>query len=281
MVGRRLRWSVLFISALPCLLLSQPVLAAPPPPILPGSLQALDICRFGGGYGIVWTQSGDNGKFYSTDGSDLPPELAVFAEKKGAFVFRICQDKDKRTHYFARYPGSSELPVCEIFEQEIFPDPAGKIALPVVYGRTNFDNDYVRVSGWTSKVPEDWQQRGYRQDSAIGPVVLAQAKEGPCPPPGDPAYAHLDNVPPGLFKAFARVFEEAVSSEEGFARHFAGTPKTPTDRAKARALLVGARFRSVSCNSATCSAFLSNGSSVDFDAGERGVVITKVLPWTD
>jgi hypothetical protein len=249
-------------------------LASPPPPILPGSLKALEICRYVGSYGLAQTNSGDNGIFYSSDNSDLPAELANLAGE--AFIFRVCVDMDNNTHYFVRIPGSSHLPACEIFEQEIFRDPSGKVGLPTVYGTTDLNDGVVRVSGWTDRVPEVWQQWGYPAGNE--PAVLAQAKNGPCLPGNDPAYVHITNVAPGLFKAMTRVFQEAAASDQGFAKNFSGLAK---GRLNTSSALRGGKIWSVSCTNTNCDAFLSNGDSVFFDVGDKGVVITQVLPRVD
>ena len=266
------------------LITSEAARASPPPTIVPGSLKALDVCRFGGGWGIAWTQSGDNGTFYSTESADLPPELAAFAGKGGSFIFRVCIDVERNTHYFARIAGSKALPVCEVFEQEIFPDSTGKVGLPIVYGSTD-GKEYVRVSGWTPKVPAAWQQRGYSQDDAIGPVVLAQLVKGACPPGNDPGYAHLTNVPPGMFKAMAQAFSRATSSLQGLAAVYRGPVYASPDPAVRLMglpeMIQGSHFRSVTCTDRDCSAFLSNGNAVHFDVGDKGVAITEVLRWSD
>jgi hypothetical protein len=65
-VHRKLFLEAAIFIGLAILIAAQPASASPPPTIAPGWLKALDICRFGGGWGIAWTQSGDNGTFYST-----------------------------------------------------------------------------------------------------------------------------------------------------------------------------------------------------------------------
>jgi hypothetical protein len=243
----------LILVSLISLVISQAALASPPPTILPGSLRALNICSFGGGYGIAWTRSGDNGKFFSGTSSDLPPELTAFAGTD--FVFRVCVDVNKATHYFARFSGPHDRPVCEVVEREIFRDPNGKVSLPIVYGSTNYNDDYVGISGWTFEVPSSWQSLGYAQTNPPEPIVLAQLADGPCPAANDSGYAHVTNVPPALFKGIVKAFRERGNPALG--------------------------FRSVRCSDTGCSAFLSNDSSASFDVKGDHVVLTKVTPWID
>ena len=70
MMDKRLTRVALFFLSL--VILPPSVFASPPPRILPGSLKALDICRYGGGYGLASTNSGSNGKTTAIDSPDLP-----------------------------------------------------------------------------------------------------------------------------------------------------------------------------------------------------------------
>jgi hypothetical protein len=171
-----------------------------------------------------------------------------------------------------------------VFEQEIFPDPTGKVGLPFIYGSTD-NNDYVRVSGWTSQVPAAWQQRGYSQSDAIGPVVLAQLVKGACPPGNDPGYAHLTNVPPGMFKAMAQAFGRATSSLQGLAAVYKGpvyaSPDPSVRLMGLPEMIRGSHFRSITYTDIDCGAFLSNGGTVHFDVDDKGVAITEVSRWSD
>ena len=252
----------------------QVAIAAPPPPIRPGSPMALRTCRYTDSFELRHHNSGNNGILYSGDDPNLPSELAPFGHE--TFTFRVCADIDNTAHYFVRIPGSSQLPPCEIFEQEVFRDPSGKVGLFKVYGTTDLNNGVLRVSGWTEQVPEAWQQRGY--PATFEPVVLAQTKDGPCLLGNDPSFAHITNVPPGLFNAMMRAFREAAASDQGFSKNFSGQTKGRFDTSSA---LHGARILSVTCTNTNCIADLSNEDYVVFDVGDKGVAITGVLPPVD
>jgi hypothetical protein len=245
----------------------------PPPPILPGSLAALEICGLGGSNQSLGNHS--DGEFFTTKSPNLPSELAVFAGKGGNFAFRVCRDGDRNVHYFGRFAASKDLPVCEVIEQEMFRDTTGegKDAMPIVYGSTDYNRDYVRVSGWTPEPPEEWLRRGYPRDAGAPTVTFAQMADGPCPLGDDPYYARVINVPPGIFKGMATTLQQASGSEKGFENSFVGS--APYNK---RGLLGRGFIRWAECEDTGCWAYLDNGSSVEFDLRAKGLAITKVLP---
>ncbi len=254
----------------------QMAFASPPPPIMPGTLAAVETCGYGGRYPSLGSHS--QGKFYTTESPDLPSELAAFAGKGGNFAFRVCRDHDLNVHYFGRFAASKDLPVCEIIEQEMFRDPTGtgKDAMPIVYGSTDYNRDYVRVSGWTPKPPDEWLNLGYPHDAGAPTVTLAQLASGPCPLGDNPNYVNVYNVPPGIFKGIAGALRDASASKEGFEKHFIGA--APYDK---RGLLGGGVIRWANCEDKGCWTYLSNGSTVQFDLSEKGVAITKISPYMD
>lgn len=239
------------VVALVFLIEPQLALASPPPPIMPGTPEALRTCLAGGVYGVRSQKE----TFYTTK-TDLPLQLAGFAGKGGDFAFRLCLDNDGNSHYFARYAAGKDLPVCEVIEREVFRDPTGigQMALPVVDGSANHDS--VWISGWLPKPPEEWLNRGYR-DAGPPMTLLARLKNGPCPLGDDPGYVHIYNTPPGVFKGIA----EAIKNDRDHA--------------------LGGTMTVVRCEDAGCFAGLSTGKTVILDVGAKGVIITGVEPYID
>jgi hypothetical protein len=168
-----------------------------------------------------------------------------------------------------RSPGAPDLPVCEVFEQEIFPDMSGKMEIPLIYGSGNYRDDYIRVTGWSPEPPKNWQALGYTTSDAIGPVVLAQEKNGDCPSLTDPNFAHLDNVPPGLFKAIIGALREAPNPDLLRLEH--ATPEQ----------FLNVRPVWVSCGFISCSASLSNGFTARFDVVDGTVKMTRIERFID
>jgi len=252
------RLALLFLSLV---ILPQPAFAPPPPPIAHGSLQALQSCR-----------RVDDGKFYVADSADLPAALAAFAGNGPRLAFRVCSDFDENTHYFMRNAASPDLPVCEITESEIFPDPGSGLVVQLAFGNQHFNpNDYLRVTDWSHEPPKDWQTRGYSRIDAMTSTVLAQAKHGTCPSPTDLNFAHLQNVPPGLFKAIVDALRKAPTENPGLFRSADADPGQFSN----------VRPTWVFCNDFTCSAFLNNGFTATFDAVNGTIKLTSILRYMD
>jgi len=239
-------------------ILPQPAFAPPPPPTKHGSLQALQTCL-----------GRDFGQLYAADSADLPAALAVFAGKGPRLAFRVCSDFDDNTHYFMRIAAAPDLPVCEITESEIFPDPEGKLrvlfprGIYLVYGDTD--------TGWSAAAPKDWRERGYYAGGYVADTTLAQEKQKTCPPPTDTNFARLQNMPPGIFKAIIAALREAPKANPSLFRPARADP--------ARFLHV--RPVSAGCSDRGCYAALNNNYTATFDIVDGKMMVTQIDQYID
>jgi hypothetical protein len=251
------------ILALFCLCLAQPAFSSPPPPVLPGTLQALSSCL-----NTDWKS-----KFYAPSGENFPAPLAAVLAGPGAgWVARVCTDIDNNTHYFFRVPGETLAGVCEVFEEEFFPQEGGVMATERVRGT----NDNVRVEGWTKLLPPEWAARGYPNHTDAAPFAMAQLHEKPCPRADDAGYIPITNVPPGLFKNIAQTLIRAASSDAEFAKAYAGTPLLQRPGFSGPDML-SARIGSVSCDDSKCTVILMGSTYVNLDVAHGQIVITRVM----
>lgn len=244
-----------------------PAPAAPPPPIRPGSPQALSTCE---GSASPWYAS--RSRFYSAASQDIPAALVPALGKDSHLAIRTCTDFDGNAHFFVRTPTRSQDGVCQVFENEIFPAEGRMVPLTLVQGEFNF----LRLSGFTRAVPQAWSDRGYttRPDD----IVLAQLAPEPCPDGSDSHYLITVNVAPGLFKMAMQAFADA-RTEDGFARVFTGSPDRGVP--DPRRVLATAGVTSMVCRSGGCSAGLTTGGNAQFDLHDGHVVITRVFPYID
>jgi hypothetical protein len=150
--------------------------------------------------------------YLNTAGSDEDAQAVATLLASGGprIAVRTCVDSGYHkinTHFHVRYVETRRNGMCRMREREIF--RAGAWEMLEI---TPASGPPLLLRGWRLNPTDNWAAHRYQPTSR----EFALVTDGPCPPPGDSRYVHLDNVSDARLAQVANYWRKIAASPETF-----------------------------------------------------------------